>query len=137
MTTTVLGFDFGMKRIGVACGQSITQTAAPVTVLKARQGVPDWAQIQHLIDRWQPDALIVGLPLNMDGTEQPVTQAARRFGNRLQQHYKLPVEFVDERLSSRAAKWEIIDTPGKKKDLKRIDTYAACLIVETWLNQAT
>ena len=135
MTTKVLGFDFGMKRIGIAAGQAITKTATPVTALNAKDGIPQWSEITQLIEHWQPDVLIVGLPLNMDGTEQPITQCARKFGNRLQQRYQLPVKFVDERLSSRAAKWEIVDTPGKKKNLKRIDTYAACLIVETWLGQ--
>ena len=135
MTTKVLGFDFGMKRIGVASGQVITKTATPVAALPAKDGIPDWDAIQQLINQWQPDRLIVGLPLNMDGTEQTLTHCAKKFGHRLQQRYRLPVEFVDERLSSRAAKWEIVDIPGKKKDLKRIDTYAACLIVETWLNR--
>ena len=130
----ILGFDFGEKRIGVAFGQSITGTASPVHTLHAKDGIPNWPDIKQLIDLWQPDQLVVGLPLNMDGTEQLLTQKARKFGNRLQQRYTLPVNFVDERLTSQEAKWEILDKQDKKKDLKQIDAYAACLIVESWFN---
>lgn len=134
MTTKVLGFDFGTKRIGIAFGQSITATASPITTVTAKNGTPNWHDIDTLIQTWQPDQLIVGLPLNMDGTEQTVTIQAKAFGKQLQQRYQLPLEFVDERLTSQAAKWEIVEKQDKKKDLKRIDTYAACLIVESWLS---
>ena len=67
---TFLGFDFGMKNIGVAVGQDLTHTANPLTVIKAREGIPNWGQIQALIDQLQPQQLIVGLPFSMDGTEQ-------------------------------------------------------------------
>ena len=77
---TILGFDFGLKRIGVAVGQTVTQSARPLTILNAKQGVPDWLEIKKLILEWGVNALIVGLPLNMDGTEQPITARAREFG---------------------------------------------------------
>ena len=82
MTRTLLGFDYGLKNIGVAVGQDLTQTANPLTVIKARDGIPNWDDIEALITEWQPKLLIVGLPLNMDGTEQQMTTAARKFGNR-------------------------------------------------------
>lgn len=122
----VLGFDFGMKRIGVAVGQSVTQTANPLTILKALDGVPNWQHIQTLIDQWHPHALIVGIPFNMDGSEQDTTKAAKRFAHKLQGRFNLPVHEVDERLTSIEAKR--ITKPGVP-----LDAIAAKLIVETWL----
>jgi len=122
----VLGFDFGMKRIGVAVGQSVTKTANPVTILKAIDGVPDWNQLQTLINQWQPHAFVVGIPLNMDGSEQDTTKAAKRFANKLQGRFNLPVHHVDERLTSVEAK-----RLAKKEE--PLDAIAAKLIVETWL----
>ncbi len=136
MSTQILGFDFGEKRIGIAFGQSITKTASPITTLKAKDGNPDWQLIEQLIKQWLPNLLIVGLPLNMDGTEQPITKKAKKFARRLQRRFQLPVEMMDERLTSKAVKWEIIDKHNKKKNLQRIDSYAACLIVESWLNDS-
>jgi putative Holliday junction resolvase len=78
MSRTALGFDFGAKNIGIAVGQDLTKTANPLTVIKAKDGKPQWEEIQDLIDQWKPDILIVGLPLNMDGTEQAMTQAAKK-----------------------------------------------------------
>lgn len=75
---TVLAFDFGTKSIGVAVGQEITGTASPLAALKARDGIPDWNVIEKLYEEWQPQLVVVGLPLNMDGTEQEVTQRAKK-----------------------------------------------------------
>ena len=97
MTHILLGFDFGMKRIGVAVGQTVTKTARPLETLKAKQGVPHWEKILKLIKTWQPDALIVGIPLNMDGTPQPLTEAAEQFANELKKRFELPVYGIDER----------------------------------------
>jgi len=125
-TLTVLGFDFGMKRIGVAVGQTVTHTATPLLILKAQDGVPQWSEVEKLIHDWQADALIVGLPLNMDDTYQPVTFCAKRFANKLNAKYKLPVHLVDERLSTRAAR-RIAEND------EPVDAIAAQLILETWL----
>jgi putative holliday junction resolvase len=80
---TLLGFDFGTRRIGVAVGQRVTGTASALTTLAARDGQPDWAEIARLIDTWHPDALVVGLPLALDGGHSDVTRAAERFARRL------------------------------------------------------
>jgi putative Holliday junction resolvase len=133
---TVLGFDFGMKNIGVAVGQELTGTASPLTALKARDGIPDWDQIKKLLDEWRPDLLVVGLPLNMDGTEQAMTAAARRFGNRLHGRFNIPVEWQDERLST----YEALDQMGirSKMDSRQrnnVDRISAQLILQSWLNQ--
>ena len=87
-TQTLLGFDFGMKRIGVAVGQTVTQTARPLTTLKAVNGTPDWRAVEKLIGIWQPDAIVVGIPLNMDGTEQPISHSARQFSAELHQRFE-------------------------------------------------
>ena len=109
---TVMGFDFGTQSIGVAVGQTVTCQANPLTALKARDGIPNWDAVKALIDEWQPDLVIVGLPLNMDGTEQPVTQAAKRFAGRIHGRFHVQVELQDERLTTRDAKEELFDVGG-------------------------
>lgn len=133
---TILGFDFGMKNIGIAVGQDLTHTANPLTAIKARDGIPDWEQIHKLLDEWKPQLLIVGLPLNMDGTEQDMTAAARRFGNRLHGRFNIPVEWQDERLTT----YEALDQMGirSKMDTRQrsdVDQLSAQLILQSWLNQ--
>ncbi|KGM07842.1 putative Holliday junction resolvase [Methylophaga thiooxydans] len=131
-----MGFDFGMKNIGIAVGQELTHTANPLTAIKARDGIPDWEQIHKLLDEWKPQLLIVGLPLNMDGTEQDMTAAARRFGNRLHGRFNIPVEWQDERLTT----FEALDQMGirSKMDARQrsdVDQLSAQLILQSWLNQ--
>jgi putative Holliday junction resolvase len=130
----LLGFDFGTKRIGVAIGQTVTKTARPLGMLPANQGVPRWEAVAKLIQDWKPDALVIGVPLNMDGTEQPLTQAARQFANALTDKFKLPVYGMDERLTSVEAKARTFDAGGYKA-LKntQIDSVAAQLILQNWL----
>lgn len=133
---TIMGFDFGMKHIGIAVGQELTRTANPLMAIKARDGIPDWDQIGRLLQEWQPALLVVGLPLNMDGTEQAMTAAARRFGRRLHGRFNLPIEWHDERLST----YEALDHLGihSKMDARQrsdVDQLSAQLILQSWLNQ--
>ncbi len=100
---TAIGFDFGMKRIGAAVGQSLTGSASPLGVVAVRSGEPDWEAIAGLIREWRPGALVVGLPYNMDLSEQDMTHRARHFAEQLTERFPLPVHTVDERLSSREA----------------------------------
>lgn len=131
---TVIAFDFGMKSIGVAIGQSITGTASPLQAIKAQDGIPNWEILQVLISQWQPNALLVGLPLNMDGSEQAITASVRRFVGRLKHKYNLPVFLHDERLSTVDAKAKLFELGGYKKLSKeKIDSVSACLIYESWL----
>ncbi len=128
-----LAFDFGLARIGVAVGQSITGTATPLATLKAKDGIPDWQLIEKLIKEWQPERLLVGEPFNMDSSDQQITLRARKFANRLHGRFGLPFEMVDERLSSAAAREEIFEYGGYKKLKKtQIDSIAAALILESW-----
>lgn len=131
---TILAFDFGTKSIGVAIGQSITGTAAPLSALKANDGIPNWEAIEKLIEQWQPNGLLVGLPLNMDGTEQEITQRAKKFANRLHGRFGLNVVTHDERLSTVDAKARLFELGGFKKLSKdKVDSVSACLIYESWL----
>lgn len=133
---TLLGFDFGLKRIGVAIGQTITKTARPLTTLTAVEGLPTVSEVAALIQQWRPDALIIGIPLNMDGSEQPVTAAARRLKTWLSEQFHLPVHEIDERLSTKGAREQIFNEKGFR-GLKNteIDSVAAQIILQDWLSQ--
>lgn len=132
---TVLSFDFGTKSIGVAIAQAVTGTAAPLEALKASDGIPNWQQIDEIYAQWQPDAIVVGLPLNMDGSFQDVTFGAKKFANRLSNRFKMQVHTHDERLTSAEAREKLFELGGYKKLKKeKVDSVAACLIVESWLN---
>ncbi len=131
---TLLAFDYGTRRIGVALGQTLTGSVRPLTTLDSRNSKPDWAAISHLLEQWQPDRLVVGLPLHMDGTEQPMTQKAQRFGNQLKGRYNLPVDMVDERLTSDAAE-QLLEERGRRQARAGLDAVAATVILESWLMQ--
>lgn len=132
----LLGFDFGLKRIGVAVGQTVTKTARPLGVLQANAGEPRWDELTKIIKTWRPDALIVGIPLNMDGTEQPITLAAKKFADLLREHFKIPVHGIDERLTTRDARDQVFAKGGYKAlQNRQIDSIAAQLILETWFMQ--
>jgi putative Holliday junction resolvase len=130
---TILGFDFGKKYIGVAVGQEITGSASPLGSVSAKEGIPNWDEMSKFINEWQPDFIVVGLPLNMDGTEQQLTKDAKKFGNRLAGRYGLKVAFQDERLTTAEAK-ESLFAHGGYKNLKKdnIDAESAKLIVESY-----
>lgn len=128
-----LGFDFGTKHIGVAVGQSITESAQALCRLKAKDGVPDWKEIDELVETWKPNALIIGLPLNMDGSDSDMSTRARKFSNRLADRYQLPCHLMDERLSSREVKSKLFEA-GKKNTRQEIDSLAAAVILENWMS---
>jgi putative Holliday junction resolvase len=131
---TILAFDFGLRHIGVAVGNGSTRTAQALTTLKAEQGIPRWDDIQALLDEWKPQLLVVGLPLNMDDSESELSRLAQKFGRRLNGRYALPVEYMDERLSSFDAKQHMREA-GHKGDYKNhpADALAAELILSSWL----
>lgn len=129
----LFGFDFGMKRIGIAVGQTITQTARPLASLQAKRGSPDWPKLTKLISKWLPDAFIVGIPLNMDGTAQKITFNARQFANMLRQKYELPVYEIDERLTTKDARERLFSAGGfKSLQDGQVDQVAAQLILQNW-----
>lgn len=135
----ILGFDFGMKYIGVASGQTITHTATPLTCIQAKDGIPNWDEVAQLIATWQPEALVVGSPLNMDGTPQLLTQCANKFARRLQHKFKIPVYLVDERLSTWEAKQHLLQHHKKlnKQQLLQVNANAAAILLTQWLQDKT
>lgn len=135
--SALLGFDFGTKSIGVATGQMITQTAQPIAAIKATDGIPNWDSVEKVINDWKPDLVVVGLPLNMDGTEQPITQRAKKFANRLNGRFGVKIALQDERLTTASAKEFIFENGGYKAlDKGKIDSVSAALILESWMQTA-
>ena len=135
----VLGFDVGSRITGVAVGNRITASARALATLAMRDGEPDWSQLDTLRQTWLPDTLVVGLPLALDGGEQPASRRARRFADQLQQRYGVPVRLVDERHSSQEAarRFAAGRAAGlrRRRDAAGIDAEAAAVILEHWLGE--
>ena len=127
---TLLCFDYGEKRIGVAVGQTVTSTATALQTVLVINKKPDWEAIKILIDEWKPDKFIVGHPFTLHGTRQKMTDAAERFSRQLKHRFKLPVDLIDERLSSYEAQHEL-------KSTRNLDPTSAKLILETWFRENT
>ena len=136
---TLLGFDFGLRKIGVAVGQTVTGSATALTTLRSRGERPDWAGIEALVREWQPSAAVVGLPFNMDDTEEAWSPRIHRFARQLEGRFRLPVHLVDERLTSIEARRQLAERPGAKHSRgdnhHAVDALAAALILETWLSE--
>lgn len=129
-----LGFDFGYKRIGMAVGQRLTGSASPLPTIAATLGVPNWDLIQTLLKQWQPVALVVGLPTCIDDKEQYTTAASKGFARQLRRRFELPVHMVDERLTTKEARAHLFAEGGYRNIKKsEIDSIAACIILEQWL----
>lgn len=132
--STLLGFDFGPRKIGVAVGQTLTCSATPLKTLRSRGDQPDWPGIESLIREWQPIAAVVGLPFNMDDTEVDWAPRVHRFARQIQGRFGLEVHLIDERLTSIEARRQLFTRPGPRpKDRDAVDALAAALILETWL----
>ena len=135
-TRPLLAFDYGEARLGVALGYEKSGMVHPLVTLRVKDDQPDWAQLEKLIDEWNPVALVVGLPLNMDGSDMPMTIKARKFGNRLNGRYNLPIHMVDERLTTRIASEALAETGlASRKQKAVIDQLAAQHILQTYLTQ--
>lgn len=131
---TVMGFDFGSQKMGLAVGHSLTGTASPLPLLTMRDGIPDWPALLQLIDQWQPDLCVVGLPLNMDDSESELSMRARRFARRLRHHSQRAVVMVDERLTTREARQrQQLIRQQRRGRLPSADSLAAVALVEGWL----
>ncbi|NND45578.1 MAG: Holliday junction resolvase RuvX [Xanthomonadales bacterium] len=133
---TLLGFDYGRRRIGVAVGQTLTGTAtALVTIAHAAE--PDWQALDRLVREWRPAALVLGLPLDGEGNETEMSREARAFGAVMAERYGLPVRYQDERLSSVAAGEQFVQARSegraRRRDAKSLDARAAQIILENWL----
>jgi putative Holliday junction resolvase len=135
---TIIAFDFGLRQIGVAVGNSLLQTTQPLPVIRAREGIPDWQVLESLVAEWRPDLLLVGDPLNMDGSASELGARAAKFARRLHGRLGLPVTMADERLTSFEAK-QTSREQGHRGDYKRhpIDSQAAELVLQSWLAEQT
>ena len=135
-STTILAFDYGGRRIGVAVGQSVTGSASALGAVANRDHGPDWPAIERLVADWQPARLVVGLPLMEDGSDSEIGAAARRFGDALAR-FGLPVEVIDERYSSLEGRERLVGErrQGLRGRLRKemIDAAAAVVIAERWL----
>ena len=132
---TILAFDFGLKRIGVAVGESLLGHANPLTIIRAENNAARFAAIADLIREWQPSRLVVGLPLALDGSEHAMSVRCRRFGNQLQGRFGLPVTLIDERLTSAAADaWMRQAGVSWQARREKLDAEAAQLILQDYFD---
>ena len=133
----VLGFDVGSRLLGVAVGNRFTGSARGLAAIPVRDGDPDWQKLDALRQEWLPETLVVGLPLTLDGEEQPASRSARRFAEKLGKRYGLPIELIDERHSSQEAAQRFAHARAtglkKRRDAATIDAEAAAVILERWL----
>ena len=127
LVETLIAFDYGSKRIGVAVGQTMSNTAEPLAVVRQKQHKIDWDTIQKIVAEWRPNRVVIGFPATKDGQEHKVHTAIRHFASELEKRFCVPVEFVDERLSS-------YEAASQQSSRHEIDAVAAQLILESWLN---
>jgi putative Holliday junction resolvase len=136
----VFGFDVGSRITGVAIGNTFTSSARALTIIIMREGQPDWPRLDALQKEWLPDTLVVGLPLTLEGAEQPASRRARAFATQLQQRYQLPVVLIDERHSSQEAAQRFASARAaglkRRRDAAEIYAEAAAVILERWLGCA-
>ena len=133
---TLFSLDYGTRKIGVAVGQTLTHTAQGIAVIPVKNNTPDWEALDTLVQRWKPGAFVVGMPFNMDGTENDMTKAAQKFSRVISERYRKPCHSIDERLSTRAAREISRDNAqraGRKyNDRAFVDAMAAQLLLESW-----
>lgn len=135
----LIAFDFGLRQIGVASGHVPSGIASELSILSAKEGKPDWNEVETLLKEWQPDLCLVGLPLNMDGSDSELSQRAQKFARQLEGRFAaalgFTIEMVDERLSSFEAK-ALAREEGHRGDYKTapVDALAAKILIEQWLS---
>lgn len=135
---TVMGLDYGINKMGIALGNTLTQTATPLRQFAMKNGQPDWVALLALISEWQAQRVIVGLPLNMDGTDSELGNRAKKFARRLNHelkaaHIACPVTLADERLTSREAKRLAWEYGLIKHEHEPIDAIASAIMLGSWL----
>ncbi len=130
-----LGFDYGLARIGVATGQTLTKTSSPLQSIKARDGIPNWDQVESLLNEWQPDIVIVGIPLHEDDSISDMAKRARKFGQRIHGRFGVQVDYINEYYSTAEAR-QYLNFQGRADDQDgKLDAMAASLILESWLGE--
>lgn len=127
----IVAFDFGTKKIGVAVGQTETFTSSPLQIIYNDHEKTNWNEISILIEEWNPDLILVGKPLNMDGTESDIMKKVDRFLNKLEKISKVQCEYVDERLTTFEAK----EMLGENK-MDDVDAHAAKILIDNWFDRS-
>ncbi len=125
----VISFDFGTKKIGVAVGQTETKTSSPLQIVFSKNNTVNWDEIGSILNEWKPNLILVGKPLNMDGSDSDMMEKVDIFYKKLEKISKIPCEYVDERLTSFEARESLTEI---KKDL--IDAHAAKILIDQWFN---
>ncbi|MDE2294851.1 MAG: Holliday junction resolvase RuvX [Gammaproteobacteria bacterium] len=136
----VLAFDYGRRRIGVACGDTLSRSATPLRGLRLPDGIVPWREVDARFAEWRPAAVVVGLPYNADGTEGALAQESRAFATQLAERFALPVHLMDERYSSLAAAERLRgarESGARRRRVTKsdIDAAAACVILERWFDE--
>ena len=131
----LIGLDYGKSRIGIASGQMITKTATPIATIAAKQGEPEWRELDKIIKQWRPSDIIVGLPIDAKDQETKITEEARAFAQKIELRYQKPVHLISETFSTREARWRLEEVQNKSNRHLKVDAFAACVILETWMNE--
>ncbi|MDC6460386.1 Holliday junction resolvase RuvX [Gammaproteobacteria bacterium] len=126
----ILSFDFGTKKIGVAVGQTKTRTSSPLEVIFNKNNVTNWSKIHSIVEEWRPELILVGKPLNMDGTDSDIMKTVNIFFEKLNKITNIPCEYIDERLTSFEARQNLLEI---KTDL--VDAHAAKILIDHWLSE--
>jgi putative Holliday junction resolvase len=133
----ILGIDYGLRKIGVAIGQTLLGTSSPIGIVTCQFGEPNWPQLSKIITEWAPDRIVIGMPYNIDDSENDMTEKVKIFGEAVAKKYKLPVFFEDEKLTTKLANSELAEMQHYKKSPKKIpnlvDAFSACMIVESYI----
>ena len=130
---SIMAFDFGTQKMGMAIGQSTIESSNPLPLFTMKDGIPDWDKLLKVVKEWQPTLFLVGLPLNMDDSESELSARARKFARRLRHQTNIQTWMVDERLTTREARDELdhYQAQGRGKKLSA-DSIAAALLIESW-----
>ncbi|WP_440615294.1 Holliday junction resolvase RuvX [Cysteiniphilum sp. 6C5] len=131
----LIGLDYGKSRIGIASGQMITKTATPIATIAAKKGEPEWQALDKIIKQWRPSDIIVGLPIDAKDQETKITEEARSFAQKIELRYQKPVHLISETFSTREARWRLEEVQNKSNRHLKVDAFAACVILETWMNE--
>lgn len=129
----LMAFDFGTQKMGVAIGQPLIESASPLALFPMKDGIPQWDALLKIVQEYQPELFLVGLPLNMDDTESDLSARARKFARRLRHQTNIETYMIDERLTTRVARDELKNyhAEGRGKKLSA-DSLAACLFIQSW-----
>ena len=127
----IISFDFGTKKIGVAVGQTKTRTSSPLEIIFNKNNATDWKRIHLIVEEWKPELILVGKPLNMDGTESDIMKTVESFVKKLTKISKIKCEYVDERLTSFEAREKVADIGSTL-----VDAHAAKIILDNWFNKS-